>query len=157
MSLVHLSMPGETEASNIPYSTSLGHRLINFRLENVPDSPKTQNLEDLSQTKGATSESPSFSADAWAQQCNYEYRTGETCGMRLVNMTEFEKTQCRLCEKIETKYRRRSAETERLNRWKREGGTLVASMDRSQKLIMDLDKEIFQLSREREDKRKALS
>lgn len=77
--------------------------------------------------------------------------------MRLVNLTEYEKTKCRLCDKIETKYRRRSAEVERLDRWKREGGTLVASMDRSQKLIMDLEKEICQLQREREDRRKALS
>ncbi|KAE8368654.1 hypothetical protein BDV27DRAFT_153850 [Aspergillus caelatus] len=93
----------------------------------------------------------------FAHRCNYEYRTGETCGMRLVNMTEFETTQCRLCEKIETKYRRRSAEMERLNRWKREGSTLVASMDRSQKLITELEKEIRQLQRERDDRRKALS
>ncbi|GKZ65057.1 hypothetical protein AnigIFM50267_007220 [Aspergillus niger] len=77
--------------------------------------------------------------------------------MRLVNMTEFETTLCRLCEKIETKYRRRSAELERLNRWKREGSTLVASMDRSQKLVMELEKEIRQLQRERDDRRKALS
>ncbi|KAE8405194.1 hypothetical protein BDV37DRAFT_246011 [Aspergillus pseudonomiae] len=77
--------------------------------------------------------------------------------MRLVNMTEFESAQCRLCEKIETKYRRRSAEMERLNRWKREGSTLVASMDRSQKLISELEKEIRQLQRERDDRRKALS
>ncbi|KAJ6160141.1 hypothetical protein N7519_003509 [Penicillium mononematosum] len=55
-------------------------------------------------------------------------------------MTENEKTNCRLCEKIETKYRRRSAEVDRLDRWKREGATLVASMDRSHKLIMDLEK-----------------
>lgn len=93
----------------------------------------------------------------FAHRCNYEYRTGETCGMRLVNMTEFESAQCRLCEKIETKYRRRSAEMERLNRWKREGSTLVASMDRSQKLISELEKEIRQLQRERDDRRKALS
>ncbi|PYH93041.1 hypothetical protein BO71DRAFT_442022 [Aspergillus ellipticus CBS 707.79] len=103
-----------------------------------------------------------FSCGDWswtnfANRCNYEYRTGETCGMRLVNVTEHETTQCRLCEKIETKYRRRSAEMERLNRWKREGGTLVASMDRSQKLIMELDKEIRQLQRERDDRRLALS
>lgn len=97
-----------------------------------------------------------WSWTSFAHQCNYEYRTGETCGMRLVNMTEFEPTKCRLCEKIETKYRRRSAEIERLDRWKREGGTLVASMDRSRKLIMELEKEIRQLQNEREDRRKAL-
>lgn len=76
--------------------------------------------------------------------------------MKLVNMTENESSKCRLCERIETKYRRRSAEIERLERWKREGATLVASMDRSRKLIMDLDKEIFMLQREREDRRSNL-
>lgn len=93
----------------------------------------------------------------FAHQCNYEYRTGETCGMRLVNRTEFDSSLCRLCEKIETKYRRRSVEAERLDRWRREGGTLVASMSRSQKLIGDLDKEIRQLQTEREYKRTALA
>lgn len=77
--------------------------------------------------------------------------------MRLVNMTEFEATKCRLCEKIETKYRRRSVEMERLERWRREGGTLVASMTKSQNIIKELDKEIRQLQHERESRRKALS
>ncbi|KAJ9268875.1 hypothetical protein DTO212C5_5076 [Paecilomyces variotii] len=97
-----------------------------------------------------------WSWTSFAHQCNYEYRTGETCGMRLVNVTEFEPTKCRLCEKIETKHRRRVAELERLERWKGEGGTLVASMDRSRKVIMELDKEIRQLQNERETRRKAL-
>jgi hypothetical protein len=76
--------------------------------------------------------------------------------MRLVNMTEDDCSNCRLCEKIETKFRRRSAEVDRLNRWKREGATLVASMDRSYKLIMDLDKEIRSLQQERDDRRSTL-
>ncbi|OQD86463.1 hypothetical protein PENSOL_c087G03946 [Penicillium solitum] len=97
-----------------------------------------------------------WSWTSFAHRCNYEYRTGETCGMRLVNMTENEKTNCRLCEKIETKYRRHSAEVDRLDRWKREGATLVASMDRSHKLIMELEKEIRSLQRERDDRRSTL-
>lgn len=76
--------------------------------------------------------------------------------MRLVNLTENEASKCRLCEKIETKYRRRSAEVDRLDRWRREGGTLVASMDRSERLIKDLDLEIYTLQRERDDRRKTL-
>lgn len=71
-------------------------------------------------------------------------------------MTENENSKCRLCEKIETKFRRRSAELDRLERWKREGATLVASIDRSHKLIMELDKEICALQREREDRRRTL-
>jgi hypothetical protein len=73
-----------------------------------------------------------------------------------VNKTEFESKQCRLCEKIETKYRRHSQELERLDRWKREGGSLVATMNRSQKLVCDLEREIYQLKTERECKRNAL-
>ncbi|KAJ5583415.1 hypothetical protein N7535_002035 [Penicillium sp. DV-2018c] len=76
--------------------------------------------------------------------------------MKLVNTTENDKNNCRLCEKIETKYRRRSAEIERLDRWKREGATLVASMDRSHKLILELEKEIRALQRERDDRRRTL-
>ncbi|RAK88566.1 hypothetical protein BO79DRAFT_102707, partial [Aspergillus costaricaensis CBS 115574] len=98
-----------------------------------------------------------WSWSSFAHRCNYEWRTGETCGMRLVNMTEFEPTQCRLCEKIDTKYRRRSAEMDRLNRWKLQGSTLVGHIDRSQKLIQALDREIYQLQREREDRRRSLS
>ncbi|KAJ5273745.1 hypothetical protein N7478_008870 [Penicillium angulare] len=97
-----------------------------------------------------------WSWTSFAHRCNYEYRTGETCGMKLVNLTENEASNCRLCEKIETKYRRRSAEVDRLERWKREGATLVASMDRSKTLIKELDKEIYILQREREDKRNTL-
>ncbi|KAJ5226108.1 hypothetical protein N7468_007333 [Penicillium chermesinum] len=94
-----------------------------------------------------------FAWTNFAHRCNYEYRTGETCGIRLVNSTDVDANKCRICEKIETKYRRRSAEVERLDRWKREGSTLVASMDRSRKMIWELDQEIVQLQREREDRR----
>lgn len=93
---------------------------------------------------------------SFAHQCNYEYRTGETCGMKLVNLTEYAATQCRLCEKIETKHRRRSAELERVHRWKREGNTLVASIEKSQDTIKTLDKEIVKLQKERDDKSRAL-
>ncbi|CAL5868326.1 uncharacterized protein PFLUO_LOCUS2550 [Penicillium psychrofluorescens] len=72
-------------------------------------------------------------------------------------MTENDNSKCRLCEKIETKFRRRSAELDRLDRWKREGATLIASMDRSLKLIKDLDTEIRSLQREREDRRSTLT
>ena len=54
-----------------------------------------------------------------------------------------------------TKVRRRDAELDRLNRWKREGSTLVASMDKSRKLINDLENEINELVKQREDRRKA--
>ncbi|KAL4804348.1 hypothetical protein BDV18DRAFT_29958 [Aspergillus unguis] len=91
----------------------------------------------------------------FVHQCNYEYRTGETCGIRLVNTTEFEKVKCRLCQKIETKHRRQGTEMDRLNRWKREGATLVASMDKSRQLVKDLEGEIIELTKERDARRRA--
>ncbi|KAL3465957.1 hypothetical protein BJX64DRAFT_284890 [Aspergillus heterothallicus] len=97
-----------------------------------------------------------YSWTGFAHRCNYEYRTGETCGMKLVNMTEHDNVICRLCEKIETKKRRRNAEMERLTRWEREGANLLASMDKSKRLIGDLGKEIVQLEREREEKQKQI-
>ncbi|KAE8151395.1 hypothetical protein BDV25DRAFT_95098 [Aspergillus avenaceus] len=97
-----------------------------------------------------------WSWTSFAHRCNYEYRTGETCGMKLVNVTENESSLCRLCEKIETKFRRRSAEMDRLNRWKRDGSQLPASIAKTQHAIMELDQEIRQLQRERDDRRKAL-
>jgi hypothetical protein len=75
--------------------------------------------------------------------------------MRLVNRTEFRSELCKLCEKIETKFRRRTVEADRMDRWRREGGTLVASMKRASKLISDLDKEIRCLQVERERTRNA--
>lgn len=98
-----------------------------------------------------------FSCGDWswasfAHQCTYEYRIGETCGIKLVNKTETKSKKCCLCDRIETKYRRREAEKARLARWVREGALLVASI-----IIKDIDREIFSLRREREYRRKSLS
>ena len=73
--------------------------------------------------------------------------------MPLINNTVNIQGLCRLCEKIETKIRRRNAEVERLARWRREGSVLKASMERSQNLIKDLDQEIRQLEHDRQLKR----
>ncbi|KAJ6003529.1 hypothetical protein N7522_006221 [Penicillium canescens] len=94
-----------------------------------------------------------FSCGDWnwtrfAHRCDYEYRIGETCGIRLINETENCNSKCHLCKKIETKYRRRRAEEGRLGRWEREGTAMFASMDRARKAIMDLDIEIFIMQQE---------
>ncbi|KAL2864224.1 5'-methylthioadenosine/S-adenosylhomocysteine nucleosidase family protein [Aspergillus lucknowensis] len=96
---------------------------------------------------------------SWAEfvhHCSFEERLGEACGMKLVYRTVPEATKCRLCEKIEAKDRRRSAEMNRLARWKREGGTMVASMDRGQAMIIELEREIRELERQRVEKRCSL-
>ncbi|KAF9890209.1 hypothetical protein FE257_006121 [Aspergillus nanangensis] len=93
----------------------------------------------------------------FSHRCVLEYRTGETCGIMLVHMTELDTTQCRLCEKLETKSRRRSAEIERVIRWKQQGATFMASMDKSQTLIRELNNEIGELERERDIARRTLT
>ena len=81
---------------------------------------------------------------------NREYRTGETCGMKLIMQTVPISTKCKLCEKIDTKIRRRQAEVERISRWKREGSKFSASIDRSADIVKSLEKEINDLGYERQ-------
>ena len=69
---------------------------------------------------------------------------------------ETKSMKCGLCDRIETKYRRRGAEKARLARWMHEGAILVASMDRSRRIINDMDREIFGLLRERAYRRSSL-
>ncbi|KAL8921746.1 MAG: hypothetical protein Q9172_003864 [Xanthocarpia lactea] len=90
------------------------------------------------------------------QHCNREYRTGETCGMKLIMQTVPVSQKCKLCDKIDTKQRRRSAEEDRINRWKREGGKFRASIERSYEMIKSLDREIYDLRSERMRKLQAV-
>lgn len=57
--------------------------------------------------------------------------------------------KCKLCDKIDTKQRRQSAEEDRINRWRREGGKFRASIDRSCEIIKSLEREIYDLRNER--------
>ena len=64
---------------------------------------------------------------------------GETCGMKLIMSTVPVGTKCKLCEKIDTKMRRRQAEVERISRWNREGSKFLASIEKSENIIRSLD------------------
>ena len=87
--------------------------------------------------------------DKFRQHCNREYRIGETCGMKLIMQTICMPTKCKLCEKIETKLRRRAAEVERINRWQATPASFKASIDKALAEIRSLDAEIHQLNCER--------
>lgn len=76
------------------------------------------------------------------QHCNREYRIGETCGMKLVSSTIPSSDLCKLCEKLKTKYRRRAAEVERIQRWSQEPSRYRASIEKAMGTINDLDDEI---------------
>ena len=90
------------------------------------------------------------------QHCNREYRTGETCGMKLIMQTVPVSQKCKLCDKIDTKQRRRGAEVDRISRWQREGSKFRASIDRSYDMIKVLDKEIYELGSERQRRLQAI-
>ncbi|KAL2133840.1 hypothetical protein VTI74DRAFT_1563 [Chaetomium olivicolor] len=55
------------------------------------------------------------------EQCNKEYRTGETCGLKLVYHTYMMPTVCKVCEQIAKKQRRLLKMDEDIKRWTREG------------------------------------
>jgi hypothetical protein len=55
------------------------------------------------------------------QHCSKEYRTGETCGMKLVMETYPVQEKCSICQKADTKRRAIRKEEDRIKRWQREG------------------------------------
>ncbi|CZR49715.1 uncharacterized protein FPRO_14807 [Fusarium proliferatum ET1] len=55
------------------------------------------------------------------QQCNKEYRMGETCGLKLVYETRTERDVCKLCHDTEKKQRRYDKMYRDVQRWQREG------------------------------------
>jgi hypothetical protein len=75
------------------------------------------------------------------QHCNKEYRMGETCGMKLTLENIHQPTKCRLCEKYDTKLRKRKAECDRIERWQKDGKN-PASVEKSYANIASLDEEI---------------
>ena len=83
------------------------------------------------------------------QHCNREYRTGETCGTKLVMSTLPIRGNCRHCDKFETKKRRRAQELDRINRWRKEPGRYSASIERSEEIVQQLEREMMDLMNQR--------
>ena len=76
--------------------------------------------------------------------------------MKLIMQTVPVGQKCKLCDKIETKQRRRAAEVDRISRWQREGSRFSASIDRSYDMIKNLDREIYELGCERQRRLQAI-
>ena len=76
--------------------------------------------------------------------------------MKLIMQTVPVNQKCKICEKIDTKQRRRAAEVERILRWKREGGKYTASIDRSAEIVKSLEKEITDLTYEKQRRRQMI-
>jgi hypothetical protein len=50
--------------------------------------------------------------------CNRWYRTGETCGIKLIMLALRVESKCKRCEKLDTTFRRRQAEATKIASWK---------------------------------------
>ncbi len=59
-----------------------------------------------------------FKWGPFRQHCSKEYRTGETCGMKLVMNRHQSAEKCKICTKIDTKERSIAREEERLRHWR---------------------------------------
>lgn len=93
------------------------------------------------------------------QHCNREYRTGETCGMKLILNTIQLCEECKVCSKINAKLRKRAFEVSRVERWHQESRGQVkrsASMEKSLETIKNLDEEIYALRMEISAKRQTV-
>jgi hypothetical protein len=87
--------------------------------------------------------------------CTKEYRTGETCGMKLVMDTTNNTAKCSTCVKIDTKLRRRQAEADRIHRWQSEPNR-TASIERSLEIIAEIDSELRRLYEDRSRRQRTL-
>jgi hypothetical protein len=75
--------------------------------------------------------------------------------MKLVNQNLPQNQKCKLCDRIETKLRRRESEVDRVQRWNAEG-RCPASVEKSLVIINGLDREITELYAERTQRWQAI-
>ncbi|KXT12777.1 hypothetical protein AC579_1807 [Pseudocercospora musae] len=86
------------------------------------------------------------------QHCQKEYRTGETCGTKLIYQTIDQPDKCTFCEKIEKKLRRRQKAAEDRQRWMQEPQRFRASIEKATEDITNLTREIQQLQMDKDAK-----
>ncbi|KAL2059776.1 hypothetical protein VTL71DRAFT_10160 [Oculimacula yallundae] len=90
------------------------------------------------------------------QHCAKEYRTGETCGMKLVMNTYQKAEKCKLHEKISTKKRTLRKEEDNVARWRQSGGR-SASIEKSEGTIRTIKDDIYRMECEIYEKQRTLS
>ncbi|OBS21167.1 hypothetical protein FPOA_07505 [Fusarium poae] len=89
------------------------------------------------------------------QQCNKEYRMGETCGLKLVYDTKNEPEICKLCRDIEKKQRRYDKMYSDVQRWHREGGR-NATIERTCAEMDDVLGQMNRMTREHDQRLRTL-
>lgn len=89
------------------------------------------------------------------QQCNKEYRMGETCGLKLVYETKPEQGVCKLCRDMEKKQRRYDKMWRDVERWQREGGK-PATVERTMGEMQEVLGQIYRLKDEHDHRLQSL-
>jgi hypothetical protein len=89
------------------------------------------------------------------QQCNKEYRMGETCGLKLVYETRSEGDICKLCHDMEKKQRRYDKMYRDVQRWQREGGR-PATVERTCGEMQEVLGQIYRLNDEHNQRLQSL-
>ena len=90
------------------------------------------------------------------QHCQKEYRTGETCGMKMIYQTLPLSDKCKLCQRIEAKTRRLAKHKDDYTRWAQEPNRYRASMEKALAEMKALATEINQLVSEKNDRYKMI-
>lgn len=86
------------------------------------------------------------------QHCDREYRTGETCGLKLVYQPLALSETCKACQRIQAKYRRRDKHIQDIKRWSQDPTRFRASIEKAANEIKLLDGEIRQITEEKNAK-----
>ncbi|PNY25426.1 Uncharacterized protein TCAP_04635 [Tolypocladium capitatum] len=89
------------------------------------------------------------------QQCNKEYRMGETCGLKLVYETKVESDVCKLCHDTEKKQRRYDKMYRDVQRWQREGNR-SATIERTCGEMQDVLGQIYRMREEHDHRLQSL-
>ncbi|VTT78669.1 unnamed protein product [Fusarium fujikuroi] len=89
------------------------------------------------------------------QQCNKEYRMGETCGLKLVYETRTERDVCKLCHDTEKKQRRYDKMYRDVQRWQREGNR-NATIERTWAEMQEALGQIYRMREEHDHRLQSL-
>ncbi|KAI5807951.1 hypothetical protein DFH27DRAFT_289039 [Peziza echinospora] len=87
--------------------------------------------------------------------CAREYRTGETCGMKLIYETTRTSGKCQMCKKKDVTLRKIAMASERVQRWESEGIHPI-STDKEKDLIMRCQDELNEIEYMRQTRLRSL-
>lgn len=82
------------------------------------------------------------------QQCNKEYRIGETCGLKLVFDTICLNEVCKLCKDIDKKRRRYDKMQRDVERWQREDSKRNATIEKTCGEMQELSAQIYSMQQQ---------